>query len=67
MRRRGIARMWKAEKHSDRLLTVSYYLLLLLAVRDIKICAVFLLKQYSVCFLLFCGDYYQYSTRVFTL
>lgn len=24
MRRRGIARMWKAEKHSDRLLAVSY-------------------------------------------
>jgi len=28
MRTRGIARMWKAEKHSDRLLSVSYFYLL---------------------------------------
>ena len=68
MRRRGIARMWKAEKHADRLLAVSivccYFLLpvfllsYILAVcdQDVDVGGILLLRTYHV-----------YEPQVFTM
>ena len=61
MRRRGIARMWKAEKHADRLLAVSivccYFLLPVFLLcyihvvcdQDVDVGGILLLRAYHVC------------------